>query len=126
LRSCLDTANSTQAKTVPEMPFSVLEQAKVEGSEEMNDGQLVSIILGALGIAATVGLGLWFYVRTGKVIRRVNAILTARMTPTEYRQALRLVDDIEKTGEKRGTIVQRPNGALAIDWNPGEAVEPKV
>lgn len=85
-----------------------------------------SSIIGLLGILMTVGLGWFVYIRTGKVMRRINAVLIARMELPEYKQVLRLIDDIEKTGTKRGTIRQRPNGNWSIHWEPGEAIEHKM
>jgi hypothetical protein len=56
------------------------------------------------------------HVKTGKLLRRINAVLIARVVPTELSQMERLIEDIEQTGEKRGTVVQRPDGTWAIDW----------
>jgi hypothetical protein len=92
----------------------------------MNVTDLVGIILGVLGIVATAVVGIVFYIRSKKIITRMNAILTAHMSLNEYKAALRLVDDIEKTGTKRGTIAQIPDGTWVIHWNPTEAVDPRV
>jgi len=87
---------------------------------------VVGIILGVSGIIATGVVGWVFYIRSQKIITRMNAILTAHMSLDEFSAALRLVDDIEKTGTKRGTIAQKPDGTWVIRWNPGEAINFKV
>ena len=96
----------------------------MEGDEKMTTA---AFVLAILGIIATVLVGWLVHTKTSKLLRRINAILIARVTPTELSQIYRLIDDIERTGEKRGTIVQRSDGTWAIDWTQvvgGEVVIP--
>lgn len=93
----------------------------------MTGGETAGITIGAVGaILAIIGIivALVVYRRTDRILKgmdnilkRIDAILIARMSPSEYKQALRLIDDIQKTGEKRGTIAQRANGVWGIDWD---------
>jgi len=85
----------------------------MEGGEEM---AIAAVVLAILGIIATALVGWLVHKKTSKILRRINAVLIARVTPTELNQMERLIEDIERTGEKRGTIVQRPDGTWGIDW----------
>ena len=73
-------------------------------------------VLAILGIIATALVGLLVHKKTSKLLRLIKAVLIARVTPTELSQIERLIEDIERTGEKRGTVVQRSDGAWGIDW----------
>lgn len=77
---------------------------------------LAALIIAILGIVATGLVGWLVHNKTSKLLRRINAILIARVTPKELDQMERLIEDIERTGEKRGTIVQRPDSSWGIDW----------
>jgi hypothetical protein len=80
-------------------------------------------VFGIFGIVATVLVGAWFYVLSDKIQKRIeyitkynNAVLIARMSMKEYKEGMRLINDIINTGEKRGTLVQRPSGTWGVDW----------
>ncbi|MCJ7515453.1 MAG: hypothetical protein MUO89_05750 [Dehalococcoidia bacterium] len=77
---------------------------------------IAALVLAILGIVATIFVGWLVHIKTGKLLRRINAVLIARVAPTELSQMERLMEDIERTGEKRGTLVQRPDGTWGIDW----------
>lgn len=90
-------------------------------------------VIGMFGIIAAFLVAWWFYVLSEKVLnridnmtRRINAILIARMSPEEYKQAERLIDDIVTTGEKRGTLVQLENGSYGIRFVQNFSVSRKV
>jgi hypothetical protein len=85
----------------------------MDGGDEM---EITALILAILGIVATILVGWLVHIETGKLLRLINAVLIARVSPTELSQMERLIEDIERTGEKRGTVVQRPDGTWAIDW----------
>lgn len=76
----------------------------------------IAALVAILGIIATALVGWLVHTKTSKLLRRINAVLIARVTTTELSQMEKLIEDIERTGEKRGTVVQRPDGAWAIDW----------
>jgi hypothetical protein len=78
--------------------------------------EIASIILASLGIIATVFVSWLVYTKSGRILKRINAVLIARVTPTELSELNRLLEDIERTGEKRGTVVQRPDGTWGINW----------
>jgi hypothetical protein len=90
-----------------------IQWSKMQGGDEMT---IAALILAILGIIATILVGWLVHTKTGKLLRRINAVLIARVAPTELSQMERLIEDIERTGEKRGTLVQRPDGAWGIDW----------
>jgi hypothetical protein len=77
---------------------------------------IAAIVLASLGIIATALVGWLVHTKTSKLLNRINAILIARVTPEELSEMERLIEDIERTGEKRGTVVQRSSGAWGIDW----------
>ena len=77
---------------------------------------IAAVVLAILGIIATALVGLLVHKKTSKLLRLIHAILIARVTPKELSQMERLIEDIERTGEKRGTIVQRSNGTWGVDW----------
>ena len=77
---------------------------------------IAAVILAILGIIATALVGLLVHKKTSKLLKRINAVLIARVPPTELDQMERLIEDIERNGEKRGTLVQRPDGTWGIDW----------
>ena len=77
---------------------------------------IAAVVLAILGIVATILVAWLVHTKTSKLLRRINAVLIARVTPTELSQMERLIEDIERTGEKRGTIVQRSDGTWGIDW----------
>ena len=80
---------------------------------------IAAIVLASLGIIATALVGLLVHKKTSKLLRLIRAILIARVTPKELCEMERLIEDIERTGEKRGTVVQRSDGAWGIDWVVG-------
>jgi membrane protein implicated in regulation of membrane protease activity len=77
---------------------------------------IAAIVLAILGIIATALVGLLVHKKTSKLLRLIHAILIARVTPKELSEMKRLIEDIERTGEKRGTVVQRADGTWGIDW----------
>ncbi|MBE9512951.1 MAG: hypothetical protein IMY77_02700 [Chloroflexi bacterium] len=77
---------------------------------------IAALVLAISGIIATALVGWLVHTKTSTLLRRINAVLIARVTPTELSQMERLIEDIERTGEKRGTIVQRSDGTWGIDW----------
>lgn len=77
---------------------------------------IVSIILGIIGILATLSVAWLVYIKTGKLFKRIEMIQTAEMTVEKYRELLRLVEDGEHTGRKRGTIKQNKDGKWMIEW----------
>ena len=77
---------------------------------------LLSIVLGCVGIIATALVAWLVYNKSSKLFKRIESILIARASKTEYEAVKRLIDDIERTGEKRGTVVQRPDGSWGVDW----------
>jgi len=77
---------------------------------------IAALVLAIFGIIATASVGWLVHKKTSKILNRIKAILIARVTPTELSQMERLIEDIERTGEKRGTIVQRSDGTWGIDW----------
>jgi len=78
--------------------------------------EITAVVLAILGIVATALVGWLVHMKTSKLLGRINAVLIARVTPTELSQMERLIEDIERTGEKRGTVVERPDGSWGIDW----------
>ncbi|MGB2800117.1 MAG: hypothetical protein WBC82_09800 [Dehalococcoidia bacterium] len=77
---------------------------------------LAALIIAFLGLVVTGLVGWLVHNKTSKLLRRINAILIARVTPKELDQMERLIEDIDRAGEKRGTAVQRSDGSLGIDW----------
>ena len=77
---------------------------------------IAAIVLAILGIIATALVGWLVHTKTGKILRLIKTLLIARVTPAELSQLERLIEDFERTGEKRGTVVQRSDGAWGIDW----------
>lgn len=77
---------------------------------------IAAFVLAILGIIATALVGLLVHKKTSKLLNRIKAILIARVTPAELSEMERLIEDIERTGEKRGTIVQRSDGTWGVDW----------
>jgi hypothetical protein len=77
---------------------------------------IVSLILGIIGILATLSIAWLVYIKTGKLFKRIEMIQTAEMTVEKYRELLRLVEDGERTGQKRGTIKQNKDGKWIIEW----------
>ena len=80
--------------------------------------EIAAIVLALIGISATAFVGRLVHTKTSKLLKRINSILIARIPPEELSAIIRLIEDIEKTGEKRGTISEKPNGKWAIDWTP--------
>ena len=78
--------------------------------------QIASIVLASLGIIATIFVSWLVYAKSGKILKLINAVLIARITPAELGEMERLIEDIERSGEKRGTVVQRPDGTWGINW----------
>ena len=78
--------------------------------------EIAEIILACLGITATVCVGLLVHTKTKKILKRIEAVLIARVAPEELSAMGRLIKDIERTGEKRGTVVQRSDGTWGINW----------
>lgn len=78
--------------------------------------EITAVVLASLGIIATMFVSWLVYIKSSKIINRINAILIARVKPSELHEMERLLEDIERTGEKRGTLVQRENGTWGIDW----------
>ena len=74
------------------------------------------IVLASLGILATALVAWLVYRKTSKLLNRIRAILIARIAPKELSEMERLIEDIERTGEKRGTIVQRSDGTWGVVW----------
>ena len=81
--------------------------------------EITAIVLASLSIIVTALVGWLVYKRTAKILNRMKAILIARVTPAEYKEMLRLIEDIERTGEKRGTIVHRSDDTWGINWAQG-------
>ena len=77
---------------------------------------IAAFVLAILGIIATGLVAWWVHKKSSKILNRIKAILIARVTPKELSEMERLIEDIERTGEKRGTVVQRSDGAWGIDW----------
>lgn len=77
---------------------------------------IAAVVLAVLGISATASVGWLVHKKTSKLLRRINAVLIARVAPTELSQMEGLIEDIERSGEKKGTVVQRPDGTWGIDW----------
>jgi len=77
---------------------------------------IAAIVLAGLGIIATALVGLLVHKKTSNLLRLIHAILIARVAPKELSQMEKLLEDIERTGEKRGTVVQRSDGTWGIDW----------
>jgi hypothetical protein len=72
-----------------------------------------------IGIVATAIISWYIHYRTSKVLNLMtdllnigNAVLISRVTPEELHNLERLVEDTIKTGQKRGTLVQRTNGIM--------------
>jgi hypothetical protein len=78
---------------------------------------IAAIVLAVLGIIATALVGWLVHEKTSELLNRMKAILIARATPQEISAMERLIEDIERTGQKRGTIVQRANGTWGVDWD---------
>jgi hypothetical protein len=77
---------------------------------------IAGIILGSIGILATLFVAWLVFKKTGKLFRRIELIQAAEMTVEKYRELLRLVEDGEVTGQKRGTIKQNKDGKWIIEW----------
>lgn len=79
------------------------------------------LILAILGIIATGLVGLLVHRRTKGLLKRVQNIQVAEMPPEKYRTVLRLLEDMERSGEKRGTVSRREDGSWGIDYVIGAA-----
>ena len=75
-------------------------------------------------VVAIVGIGVAAYLtysvdkRTRVYLARLETILTAEMTPAKYKVLLRLLEDAERSGQKRGTITQNADGNWIVAWAP--------
>jgi hypothetical protein len=78
--------------------------------------EIAALVISILGIFATILVGWLVYIKTDRILSRINSVLIARIAPAEFSAMDRLIEDIERTGEKRGTVVQRPDGTWSIDW----------
>lgn len=77
---------------------------------------IIMLILAILGIIVTGLVGWMVHSRTKWLLGRVKNIQVAEMTPEKYRNVLRLLEDMERTGEKRGTVSKRKDGSWGIDY----------
>jgi hypothetical protein len=79
---------------------------------------IAGVVLAVLGIAATVFVTVLVDKRTTKMLERINNMQVAEMPQEKYRTVLRLLDDMERSKVKRGTVSQLPNGSWSIDFIP--------
>lgn len=77
---------------------------------------IVGIILASLGILATVFVAWLVDKRTKRLLSHIESIQIADMPPQKYRTLLKLIEDMERSGMKRGTLNQRPDGSWGIDY----------
>ena len=77
---------------------------------------ILMLILAILGIIATGLVGWLVHSRTKGLLKRVQNILVAEMTPEKYRTVLRLLEDMERSRVKRGTVNQKEDGSWGIDY----------
>lgn len=89
---------------------------------------MAALIIAILGLTATIVVARLVHTRTSKALRRIDALLIAGKSFEEVRTIERLLEDIERAGEKRGRVVQRENGTWGVDWAivvGGGEVKPK-
>ena len=89
---------------------------------------ITALIISILSLTATIVVARLVYTRTSKTLRRLDALLIAGKSFEEVRTIERLLEDIERTGEQRGRVVQRENGTWSVDWTiavGGGVVKPK-
>ena len=74
------------------------------------------LLLAITGIFATAFVGWLVDRRTERLLKRVENIQVAEMPPEKYRKVLRLLEDMERSGEKRGTLSQSEDGSWHINY----------
>ena len=77
---------------------------------------IASLVIAIIGVVITIILVVLVDTRTRKTLRRLDAKLIADKSLDEVRQIERLIEDIDRSGEKRGRVVQRKDGTWGIDW----------
>jgi len=78
---------------------------------------LASLLIAILSIGVAIGVSCLAHRRNAKALRRIEAIQIAGKSKDEVRTIERLLEDIERSHEKRGGVVQREDGKWAIDWS---------
>lgn len=74
----------------------------------------VGLVLGAVGIAATVGLGVYVHWRTSKTLLAIFWLISSLPGGSA---ATRIYEDIRKAKEVRGVPYQTEDGKWAIAWS---------
>jgi hypothetical protein len=77
---------------------------------------IAAFIISIVSVVATIAVAWLVDSSTNKLFRRMAYLLPAEMSPEKHKAILRLVDDMERTGEKRGTLNQRDDGSWGIDY----------
>lgn len=75
---------------------------------------IVGLILGAVGIAATVGLGVYVHWRTSKTLLAIFWLVSS-LPGGEV--ATKIYEDIRKTKQVRGIPYRTKDGKWAIAWS---------
>lgn len=78
---------------------------------------LASLLIAILSIGVAIGVSFLAHRRNAKALRRIEAMQIAGKSKDEVRTIERLLEDIERTHEKRGLVVQREDGKWSIDWS---------
>ena len=86
----------------------------------------VSVILSAIGLSASllaVIIALVINRKTTKTLRRITAYSIATKEQDEVKTIERLLVDMEKTKDKRGTVAKNQDGKWVINWVPLDEVK---
>lgn len=87
---------------------------------------VASVVLSCVGLLATLGVGFLVYCRTKKTISKVSEGVDLVSDAILYTfpgvgQRKRLLDDIRRTGEIRGEVVEKTLGGYRVLWRiPGQ------
>lgn len=80
---------------------------------------VASVVLSCVGLLATIGVGFLVYCRTKKTISKVSEAILYTFPGVGQRK--RLLEDIRRTGEIRGEVVEKTLGGYRVLWRiPGQ------
>lgn len=77
-------------------------------------GNIVGLIVGGVGIAATMGLGVYVHWRTSKMLLAIFWLVSSLPGGDA---ATRIYEDIRKTKQIRGIPYRTKDGKWAIAWS---------
>lgn len=77
---------------------------------------IAALIIAILSLAATIVVARLVHTRTSKALRRIDALLIADKSFEEVRTIERLLEDMERSREKRGQVVQQEDGTWGIKY----------